>query len=151
MVEHFIFRAAIFYRKSRLIRVNRDMNRVLTIQKKHNSIALTTASGESSYVDSPDFGGRRNINDKNYANLKVRRFSLSLSLSLSLKHLCYEIKTNNFITSTAFLTDKLLSSKFDPELKEFLSKLCENLKTKDDCEMRNNFDCEMRLKTSVKK
>ena len=57
-IVHFIFRAALFYRKSRLIRVNRDMNRILTIQKKHISIALTTASGESSYVDSPDFGGK---------------------------------------------------------------------------------------------
>ena len=38
---------------------------------------------------------------------------------------------NNFITSTALLTDKLLSSNFDPELKEFLSIICENLKTKD--------------------
>ena len=37
---------------------------------------------------------------------------------------------NNFITSTAVLTDKLLSSNFDPELKEFLSTICENLKTK---------------------
>ena len=52
-------------------------------------------------------------------------------LSLSLKHLCYEIKMNNFITSTALLTDKLLSSTFDPELKRFLSMICENLKTKD--------------------
>ena len=39
---------------------------------------------------------------------------------------------NNFITSTALLTDKLLSSNFDPELKEFFSMICENLKTKDE-------------------
>ena len=38
---------------------------------------------------------------------------------------------NNFITSTALLTDKLLSSNVDPEVKEFLSTICENLKTKD--------------------
>ena len=38
---------------------------------------------------------------------------------------------NNFITSTVLLTDKLLSSNFDPELKEFFSMICENLKTKD--------------------
>ena len=38
---------------------------------------------------------------------------------------------NNFIIFTALLTDKLLSSNFDPELKEFLSTICENLKNKD--------------------
>ena len=39
-------------------------------------------------------------------------------------HLCLEIKMNN-------LTDKLLSSYFDPELKEFHAMICENSKTKD--------------------
>ena len=68
---------------------------------------------------------------KHYAKLKFSRFSLSLSLSLSLKHLCYEIKKNIFVSSTALLTDKLLSSNSDLELKEFLYMIFENLKTED--------------------
>ena len=41
------------------------------------------------------------------------------------------MEINNIVTSTALLTDKLLSSNFDPELKNFLAMICENLKTKD--------------------
>ena len=75
------------------------------------------------------------------AKFKVSRFSLSLSLSLN--PLCYEIKMNNFVTPIALLTDKLLSSNFKPESKEFLSMICENLKSEDAqlIRLQNEIEC----------